>query len=333
MEIGTHRLRDLRLRDPFVLPAAGEGWYYLYGSTDPNTWFGPGTGFDAYRSRDLERWEGPFRVFTPPEGFWGTENFWAPEVHEVAGRLFMFATFRGAAGRGTAVLAADAPLGPFLPHSDGAVTPRGQDALDGTLFADQEGGLWLVYCHEWHQSVDGSVCALRLSRDLRGAAGEPATLFTASQAPWTVPIKEGYHAADGPFLHRAEDGALFMLWSSFGAFGYGQGVAVSSGGLLGPWRHRPIPIWEADGGHGMTFRSFEGALKMTLHHPNQTGYERALVLDVEESAGGLALRRPGAQPGVVLRTFNRGGSRRAKLRFLASFLSRRVFGRSGSGSV
>jgi hypothetical protein len=323
--VGYRLLKAIRLRDPFVLPVRREGLYYLYGSTDPNTWKGPGIGFEAYRSSDLEQWEGPFRAFTPPEGFWGTENFWSPEVHELAGRFIMSATFRGKAGRGVAILASDHPLGPFLPHSDGAVTPGGWDALDGTLFVDDEGGYWLVFCHEWQQSVDGRVCACRLSKDLRTRVGDPVTLFAASQAPWSRPLKQGCYVADGPFLHRSVNGSLLMLWSSFGSFGYCQGVARSATrGLLGRWDHDEAPLWEADGGHGMTFRTFGDELKLILHHPNQTPYERALLLDAVERGDGLRLKRQLLPLAVVIRRFNRGGSRRQKLRFLLRFVLCRV---------
>ncbi|HEX9726282.1 MAG TPA: family 43 glycosylhydrolase, partial [Vicinamibacteria bacterium] len=114
---GARRLHEIRLRDPFVLADKEDGLYYLYGTSDPNPWHGPGSGFDAYRSSDLERWEGPFRVFEPQAGFGGEENFWAPEVHRVDGRYLMLATFRGREGRGSAVLTGPGPLGPFQPHS------------------------------------------------------------------------------------------------------------------------------------------------------------------------------------------------------------------------
>lgn len=325
MDVGVHRLQDIRLRDPFVLAARPERMYYLYGSTDANTWHGPGIGFDAFRSPDLDLWEGPFQVFAPPVGFWGKENFWAPEVYEVDGRFFMFATFRGTAGRGTAILAADRPLGPFVPHSDGAVTPRGWDALDGSLFVDDEGGRWLVYSHEWHQSIDGKVCARRLSDDLRTGLGPSSVLFTASQATWTLPIKERYHVADGPFLHRSGNGSLLMLWSSFGPFGYCQGIATSSTDqLFGSWVHCDAPIWEADGGHGMIFETFDRELRLILHHPNQTSYERALLLAVDEAGRELRLARSLSPLELVIRRFNRGGSRRQKLRFILHFTLRQL---------
>ncbi|MFC4809955.1 family 43 glycosylhydrolase [Paenibacillus sp. GCM10023250] len=165
---------DIQIRDPFVMPVEAEGVYYLYGSTDPDIW-GPGTGFDAYVSRNLDDWEGPFPVFRPPADFFSDTNFWAPEVYAREGRFYMFATFRRKDnGRlGTAALAADGPLGPFLPHSAGPVTPEAWSSLDGSLFVDEAGSPWMVFCHEWQQIGDGEVCAVRLTADLREAAGEP----------------------------------------------------------------------------------------------------------------------------------------------------------------
>lgn len=324
--VAKRSLEEIRLRDPFVLPVRDERLYYLYGSTDANTWSGPGTGFDAYRSADLESWEGPFRVFAPQEGFWGKENFWAPEVHAVDGELFMFATFRGEDGRGTAVLSGPGPLGPFRPHSRGAVTPQGWEALDGTFFEDAE-GRWLVFCHEWQQCLDGKICARRLSSDLRSGIGETVTLFEASRAPWSTPVRENCYVADGPFLHRTGDGSLLVLWSSMGPFGYALGISRSeTGDLLGHWEQCEIPIWEADGGHGMIFRTFDDGLKLALHHPNQTPYERATFLPVVENRGGLRLERRLVPLEIVFRRFNRGGSRRRKLRFISRFVSRRLGG-------
>jgi len=169
---------EIHLRDPFVLPLAEEGRYYLYGTTDPDCWQGKGVGFDAYRSADLEHWEGPFPVFRPPTGFWADRNYWAPEVHRYGGRFFMFASFKAeGVCRGTQALVADSPLGPFLPHSAGPLTPRDWECLDGTLFVDEAGDPWLVFCHEWVQVHDGEMCAMRLSADLSRAIGEPFCSF------------------------------------------------------------------------------------------------------------------------------------------------------------
>jgi len=134
------RRQDIQIRDPFVLPMAEEGCYYLFGTTDRNAWDGPGTGFDTYRSRDLETWEGPFPAFRPEPGFWATTQFWAPEVHRYRGRFYLFASFKApGVCRGTEILVADSPLGPFRPHSRGPVTPPQWECLDGTLVIDDAG--------------------------------------------------------------------------------------------------------------------------------------------------------------------------------------------------
>ncbi len=276
-------LADIHLRDPFILPVAEEGKYYLYGTgwTPPD-----GPGFAVYTSTDLVNWEGPAAAFKPPEGF-ASHDYWAPEVHRHDGRYYMFATFRPkveGSVRQTRVLVADRPEGPFRFHSDGPATPADWFCLDGTLYWDEAGKPWMVYCHEWVQTVDGEIRAQRLTEDLKQYTGEPLLLFHASEAPWCGTARFGQsdgYITDGPFLHRLPSGHLLMLWSSFGEGGYKQAVAHSqSGTIQGPWVQEPEPIFERDGGHGMLFRAFDGTLLLTLHQPNRNPDERPRLFRV-----------------------------------------------------
>jgi len=162
------KTKDVQIRDPFVFPVASEGKYYLYGTTDKNAWKGKATGFDVYVSSDLENWEGPFAAFRPETGFWADENFWAPEVYLYNGYYYMFASFKTKGKcRGTQMLSAKSPLGPFSPHSEGPVTPHEWECLDGTLYINENGKPWMVFCHEWLQIDDGEICAVRLTKDLK----------------------------------------------------------------------------------------------------------------------------------------------------------------------
>ena len=77
-------IADIQIRDPFILPV--QPYYYLYGTTDPDAWGLSAEGFNCYRNPDLQSWEGPSPIFRPSPTFWGTHNFWAPEVHAYAGR-------------------------------------------------------------------------------------------------------------------------------------------------------------------------------------------------------------------------------------------------------
>lgn len=287
----TLSLSEIQIRDPFILPVGSEGAYYLFGSTDADIWKGPAVGFDCYRSADLVRWDGPHPAFRPPEGFWADQNFWAPEVHEHAGRWFMFATFKAdGVPRGTQALVADHPAGPYRPHSRDRLTPARWECLDGTLHVDDAGQPWLVFCHEWVQVGDGTVCAQRLTDALDDTVGDVTVLFSASEAPWAEEVHSSRHGpghvTDGPFLHRTGDGTLLLLWASFRDGRYAQGLARSrSGHVLGPWDHVSDPLHASDGGHGMCFRTWSGDLHLALHTPNHTPAERAVLVPLVEEGG------------------------------------------------
>jgi beta-xylosidase len=293
-------LSEIQIRDPFVLPVKEESAYYLFGTTDKNAWSGPVTGFDCYRSRDLVHWEGPTAAFRRKPDFWAKTQFWAPEVHFFNGRFFMLATFKAENRyRGTQVLVADRPAGPYEPWSVGPVTPPYWECLDGTLHVDGEGNPWMVFCHEWVQVHNGAVYAIRLSPDLKQATGRPVFLFNASEARWARSLEPSNkdktslpaYVTDGPFLHRTSKGALLMLWSSMGAEGYAMGIARSANGAIdGLWIQQPEPLWSRDGGHGMLFRAFDGRLFLTLHQPNNTPHERAIFREVEEQGDSIRLK-------------------------------------------
>ena len=277
-----------------MLPIKSEQQYYLYGTTGPEAWTDSASGTDYYTSIDLQNWEGPFSAFRPPEGFWADRNFWAPEVHAYRERYYMFITFKAEnVCRGTQLLVADAPSGPFLPISQEPVTPRNWECLDGTLFVDSDDQPWIIFCHEWVQVGDGEICALRLRDDLATAIGQPQRLFQASEAPWALEInskgRKGY-VTDGPWLHRLASGELIMLWSSFGLGGYTVGVARStSGGIPGPWQQIPEPLYAGDGGHCMVFRTFDGQLRLALHRPNPSPDERPQFIPLREHESSLEI--------------------------------------------
>ncbi len=284
--------RDIHIRDPFVLVHGGK--YYLYGTRGATAW-GDADGFDVFVSDDLIAFDGPIECFHNDGSFWAARHYWAPEVHEYKGAFYMFASFKGEnMCRGTAILKADSPLGPFRPHSDKCVTPPDWECLDGTLYIDKAGKPWIVFCHEWLQVIDGEIHAMPLTEDLRAAAGEPILLWKASDAPWVVTetnsTTTGY-VTDGPFLYRTAAGELLCLWASFSEKGYTQGLAKSDNGeITGRFVQLP-PIDMADAGHGMLFRTLEGELVLTLHSPNVHPGERPHFIPMEEADGAIRCRR------------------------------------------
>jgi len=307
---GLH-LSDIPAHDPYVWVDEQTGIYYLYTSGIPKF-----TGMDrygvlTYRSTNLKEWEGPYVVFTVPDNTWAhpLHGTWAPEVHAYKGRFYLFVTLHNGERplennnaipmpkhwRGTAIAVSDSPSGPFelLKHDAPVVSPS-RMTLDGTLYIDEAGKPWMVYCHEWIQTIDGTIEAVPMSEDLKDAIGEPTLLFKASEAPWdNGGTAEGYdgkvYVTDGCQLYRKQDGSLMMLWSSYDNGEYVQTVARSeSGSLQGPWQQQE-PLVYGDSGHGMLFRTLDDELMLILHQPFSMPQSRCKLYLMEETETGIAV--------------------------------------------
>ncbi len=255
-----------QMRDPFVL--VEDGVSYMYG-----------TGWIMYKNTtgDLSGpWDGPYPVVEYPADF--KTDYWAPEVYKYNGRYWMLTSYVPAGSEldGVAIFSSDSPEGPFRLWSDGLITPRDKDCIDASFYVDKNGDPWLVFCHEYTSpevNGVGSICAARMSGDLKELITEPVTLFTAEDSPWSTPAREGL--CEGPYLWRLEDGGLIAVWSGLDGCGYAVGVARSDNGeITGNWTHEESPIYSLtltgiyDGGHGMIFRAADGELYLTVHAPN-----------------------------------------------------------------
>lgn len=280
--------RDINIRDPFVLYENGK--YYMYGTRAKN--FGVMTGgFDVYTSSDLEHWSEPVEC-TDSNAFDLNKGVnWAPEVHKYNGKYYMFATFTKENGlRGTYILKSDHPLGPFVPHSHGAVTPEDWECLDGTLYINKENKPYIVFCHEHTQIIDGTICYAQLNDDLTAIIGEVVTLFAASSCPWVDQLKtSGHYVTDGPFMYRTQSGELLMIWSSFIKDQYAELLVKFNGGDIGTdFVHLP-PIIGNDGGHGMIFNK-ENKLCFTFHSPNKSGSEHPVFVEILDNGDSISIK-------------------------------------------
>ena len=278
------KIEEINIRDPYVLLHGGT--YYMYGTRSLLCWDKPYDvnmqGFDVYVSDDLVNWSDSIQIFERPADFWADRNFWAPEVHVYKDNFYLFATFIGENRcRGSQIFKANDPKGPFSVHSLKPVTPVDWECLDGTLYVDKQGTPYLVFCHEWVQIKDGSICAVRLSDDLTHPIGKPETLFSASTPTWADKDANRY-VTDGPFFYRTQSGTLLMFWSSLKGGQYVQAIARSiKGDISGPWEHLNL-LYDSDGGHGMVFTTKEGELMFTLHSPNLKYQEHPIFLPLKD---------------------------------------------------
>lgn len=300
----TVKLSEERLRDSCVWVDTETGTYYLVSSAGRR---GPNQrpAVVAYTSKDLDTWQGPQVIFEIPEDFWAQRGIWAPELHAYKDRFYLFLTFDTRdefpeqwrnwlprVKRGSQVLVADSPLGPFEPFENRSTLPPDMMTLDGTLWIEDDVP-YMVFCHEWVQIKDGTMEYVQLTDDLSKTATEPIRMFHGSNAPWSKKSDQyGCHVTDAPWLHFTQTGKLVMLWSSGGPSGYAVGMATSeSGKLAGPWHQQAEPLFTDDGGHPMLFRRLDGQLMMILHQPNRRT-ERAKLFEVDDSGDAIVIKRP-----------------------------------------
>lgn len=290
-----YHIKDVHISDPFILADPVTGHYFTYvqfvnPKHFPDMPYKQGV-FYYLESEDLIHWTKPAICFED-SSFWANMDFWAPEVHIWKGKYYLISSFRAKGTlRSCEALVADSPRGPFKAFAEKPLTPEGWQCLDGTLYEDRQGNPWLVFCHEWMQVNDGQICAIRLSDDLSTSIGDPIILFRASDGEWVEKTGAGAIVTDGPFLYRASNGKLLMLWSSFTTGGaYAVSYATSERGeIFGPWIQEKEPLYAFDGGHGMLFRAFSGQLMMSCHCPNDHPQKRILLFEIEEKNGKLAI--------------------------------------------
>ena len=268
MIIETH---VTKLRDPYVV--VKNGIYYAYG-----------TGWQCYVNKS-GRLDGAWNrsevspTVIVPEDF--VKQNWAPEVHVVNGKYYMFTTYFSSKTqhRGCSVFCADQPEGPFVQISDGHFTPHDWDCIDATLYIDENGQPWSIFVHEWTCRPDhvGLMSVAKMSDDLTHLVSEPVDLFRADDAPWATA-----GVTDGCFMYRTRGGKLLMIWSNFAEDGYAVGIAESEDGRPdGKWLQREKRLYGKtdagypfDGGHGMLFADTDGQLYLSMHSPNTPVGER-----------------------------------------------------------
>lgn len=261
------------LSDPAVIADPATDTYYM-----------TGTSGVLWKSKDLNKWDGPYIVAQPDTTSWmgSRPQIWAAEIHKYGDKYFYFATFTNddiiietneegqIPRRASHILVADTPDGPFRPVGKTDYLPADRPTLDGTLWVDN-GKPYMVFCGEWLHNQNGTMEAVLLSDDLSAPAGEPFLLFRASDSPWSRERRKNgeisfNRVTDGPWLFRTDTGKLGMLWTSWVLGDYTMGVAYSeSGNIKGPWIQEPEPITPPNHGHGMIFTDLNGRNILSAH--------------------------------------------------------------------
>ncbi|HYQ58162.1 MAG TPA: glycoside hydrolase family 43 protein [Draconibacterium sp.] len=304
-EISTTTLDELNMSDPFILPDVETETYYLTSS-----------GGSIYKSKDLKNWEGPYGAYDVT-GTWmeGINRVAAAELQHIGDKYYYIATWRkqdelvdvvprryNVPRSQSMILASDKPEGPYKPLNPDPnynYLPYNWSILDGTLWVE-DGIPYMFFVHEWVQVIDGTMEYVQLSSDLSERITEPKCLFRASEAPWvremtgqkeaTYGMKLPGWVTDAPQLFRTQTGKLGMLWSSWGANRYAQGVAYSESGTIdGPWLQEENALKGDNSGHGMMFTTFDGKRLFIVHHVEGNGPRKPYLYEMDDSGDKLVL--------------------------------------------
>lgn len=174
--------------DPHVISWRGK--FYAY-ATETR-----GYRFQVLESPDLVNWTHKGTAFTVP---WGREHYWAPEVAEYKGTLYMTYSARNPETNkhDIGIATSKNPIGPFE-HK--AILVRAGDVrvgvIDATLFFDGKQN-YIIYSEEEPRRI----VMRKMSADLMAAEGEPIELMrptekwehNVTEAPTMIKRGRKYH--------------------------------------------------------------------------------------------------------------------------------------------
>jgi beta-xylosidase len=262
--------------DPSVIRVGRD----YYATATSSEW---GPEFPILHSRDLVNWEIIGTVF-PERPAWSVGNYWAPEIWQEKGKIYIFYTARKAGGSlCIAVATANKPTGPYTDY--GAIECQEVGSIDAFPIRDENGKLFIVWKEDansvnkptplWAQQLDERTFKL---------VGERREIMRNDPNTW-----EG-HLIEGSYIMR-RNGWFYMFYAGNACCGrecnYAAGVARSRT-LLGKWERSPMnPIlkgnenWKCPG-HGTVVTDERGRTWFLYHayDPKDTVYVgRQALLD------------------------------------------------------
>ena len=192
-------------KDPFIMRAPNGLYYSVYS--------GGVAGTSIYVS-ESERISEPgiaHCVWTAADGKWNSAPVWAPEIHNLQGKYYIYYTsaavdcgVEGWPTRRLGVLEAERPLGPYT--DKGRLELGEEMSIDGTVLQMPDGRLYFVYMRN-KRSEDSlnCLCIAPMSSPTE-ICGEPV-LISFPRYPWEEYVNEGPQA----LVHG---GRVFIMYSA-----------------------------------------------------------------------------------------------------------------------
>lgn len=302
--------------DPSVIRIGNE----YYATATSSEW---APEYPILYSRDLVNWEIIGTVF-PEKPAWSSANYWAPEIWQENGKIYIFYTARKKGGSlCIAVATADKPTGPYTDH--GPLECQEVGSIDAFPIRDENGKLFVVWKEDgnsvgkptplWAQELDLTTYKL---------VGERKEIMRNDEA-WEAQLVEG------PFIVRRGEW-FYMIYAGNACCGrecnYAVGAARSKT-LLGKWEKDPAnPImkgnenWKCPG-HGSLVTDEAGKTWFMYHayDPKDTVYvgRQALIDELKWTSDGWATINDGKGPSKQSASPFGVAERNAEYRFADDF--------------
>ncbi len=271
--------------DPFILKDGGA--YYLYATG--------GSKFTVRKSFDLVNWETQEEpILRLSDTTWATQKGWAPEMYEYNGKFYLIFSAANAEGiHSIEIAVCDTPYGHFKPLYDQPFFSPGYSVIDGSLFFDDDGRIYMYYSKDNSTNVvngkrTSQTWGVELYPDFSGIIGEPVLISTPYQ-DWE--LKSGSVIwNEGPVVFK-ENGVYYLLYSAnyFVSEHYSVGYATSDSPLKMFEKNDKACILKGNGktvtgpGHCNILRSPDGSEIYVVYHvhtvPPNTDKGRSLAID------------------------------------------------------
>ncbi len=276
---------QLSAADPFVLKH--EGTYYAYCTAAP-------IGYYVYTSPDLVNWTNQGLC---ADMMWGIDKwYWAPEVFERDGKFYLIAH----ANRNLGFATADSPLGPFIPEEEFLIP----DAIDGHIFEDDDGRMYLYYVGKNDASGYWDIFGCELNDDVVSIKPGTTKCLLSPKDPWE---KVGADVTEGPAILK-HNGTYYLTYSGTGydSIEYAVGYATSDSPLGDYERYEANPILSytsklhGPGHHSFTTSPDGSELIIVYHvhynlttiHPRLMAIDRARFVPREDGTARLEIYGP-----------------------------------------
>jgi arabinoxylan arabinofuranohydrolase len=181
-----------------------------------------------YTSTDMVNWTDHGTVVSLATFPWAvqTNDAWAPQVVERAGKFYFYApiSLEGSPKNVVAVAVADSPFGPFKDALGHPLIDRAKDNIDPTVFVDDDGQAYLYWGNPnlWYVKLNKDM--ISYSGDIVKVASKPANY------------------QEGPWFYK-RNGKYYLAYASH-CCPEGIGYAMSNS-PTGPWEYKGM-IMDSD---------------------------------------------------------------------------------------